>query len=38
MLVTSRERLGLTGETTWRVRSLSFPWPGRATSVEHLDE
>ena len=27
VLATSRERLGVPGEVTWRVPSLSFPWP-----------
>ena len=27
VLATSRERLGMPGEVTWRVPSLSFPWP-----------
>ena len=30
VLATSRERLGVPGEVTWRVPSLAFPWP------EHL--
>ena len=36
ILATSRERLGITGETVWRVPSLSLPEPLQAVSVETL--
>jgi non-specific serine/threonine protein kinase len=36
ILVTSREQLGITGETTWRVSSLSVPGPLQAVSPENL--
>jgi non-specific serine/threonine protein kinase len=36
ILVTSREGLGVPGEVTWRVPSLTFPWPGHPPSVEEL--
>lgn len=32
-LATSREPLGVPGETVWRVPSLSLPWPGQATTA-----
>ncbi|MBI4278278.1 MAG: tetratricopeptide repeat protein [Armatimonadetes bacterium] len=36
VLATSREPLGIAGETTWRVPSLSLPDPQRLPSLEHL--
>jgi non-specific serine/threonine protein kinase len=36
ILATSREALGITGETVWRVPSLSHPHASAATSVEAL--
>jgi predicted ATPase len=36
ILATSRERLGLTGETVWRVPSLAFPWPQAPLPVQAL--
>ncbi len=36
VLATSREPLGIPGETVWRVPSLSLPEPGQAPSVDHL--
>jgi len=36
VLATSRQPLGLAGETTWRVPSLSFPWPGEPAAREDL--
>ena len=36
ILATSREALGITGETVWRVPSLSLPDPSQAASVETL--
>lgn len=36
ILATSRERLGLTGETVWRVSSLSVPEPIHGYSAESL--
>jgi non-specific serine/threonine protein kinase len=36
ILATSREGLGLTGETVWRVPSLSLPDPSQPASVETL--
>jgi len=38
VLATSREPLGLAGETTWRVPSLSFPWPGEPAAQQHLGQ
>ena len=38
MLVTSRERLGVPGESTYRVPSLSLPDPGRAATAQSLAE
>lgn len=38
ILVTSRERLGVPGEVTWRVPSLTFPWPEHPPSLEELEE
>jgi predicted ATPase/DNA-binding CsgD family transcriptional regulator len=37
ILATSRERLGVPGEVTWRVPSLSFPWPERAPAAQETD-
>jgi predicted ATPase/DNA-binding CsgD family transcriptional regulator/transcriptional regulator with XRE-family HTH domain len=36
VLATSREHLGISGETTWRVPSLSLPLAERSPSVENL--
>lgn len=36
VLVTSREALGITGETVWRVPSLSLPHPAHGAVVETL--
>ena len=36
VLTTTREQLGISGETTWRVPSLSLPQAGRPLSVENL--
>ncbi len=36
VLTTSREQLGISGETTWRVPSLSLPLAERSASVEDL--
>jgi predicted ATPase/DNA-binding CsgD family transcriptional regulator len=38
MLATSREALGVTGETTWRVPSLSLPDPLHLPPLDHLKE
>lgn len=38
ILVTSREGLGVPGEVTWRVPSLTFPWPERPHSLEELED
>jgi non-specific serine/threonine protein kinase len=38
ILVTSRERLGLTGETSWRVPSLSFPWLQTPLRIDRVGE
>jgi predicted ATPase/DNA-binding winged helix-turn-helix (wHTH) protein len=38
ILATSRERLGINGETIWRVPSLSVPEPLEAASAETLAE
>jgi predicted ATPase/DNA-binding CsgD family transcriptional regulator len=37
ILVTSREGLGVPGEITWRVPSLTFPWPDHPPSLEELE-
>ncbi len=37
ILATSREALGITGEVTWRVPSLSLPEAEPARSIERLD-
>ena len=37
ILVTSREGLGVPGEVTWRVPSLTFPWPDHPPSLEELE-
>jgi predicted ATPase/DNA-binding CsgD family transcriptional regulator len=37
VLATSRESLGVPGEVTWRVPSLSFPWPERLPAVEDVE-
>jgi len=36
VLATSRERLGMPGEVTWRVPSLSFPWPEHPLEPEAM--
>ena len=38
MLATSREALGVTGETTWRVPSLSLPDPQRLPPLDRFTE
>jgi len=38
VLATSREALGVTGETTWRVPSLSVPDPQRLPSLDRFRE
>jgi len=38
ILATSREALGVTGETTWRVPSLSVPDPERLPSLDRFQE
>lgn len=38
ILATSRERLGLAGETSWRVPSLAFPSPQAPPSPDRLEE
>jgi non-specific serine/threonine protein kinase len=38
ILATSREALGIAGETTWRVPSLGTPDPGHPTPSDHLLE
>ena len=38
VLATSREPLGLAGEVTWRVPSLSVPAPGAIVDADALDE
>jgi predicted ATPase/DNA-binding CsgD family transcriptional regulator len=38
ILATSREGLGVPGEVTWRVPSLTFPWPEHPSSLEKLEE
>lgn len=37
VLATSREPLGVPGEVTWRVPSLSFPWPQRPPAAADLE-
>jgi len=37
IMVTSRERLGVSGEVTYRVPSLAFPWPDHPPSMEELE-
>ena len=37
VLATSRESLGVPGEVTWRVPSLSFPWPERPPTVDEVE-
>jgi predicted ATPase/DNA-binding CsgD family transcriptional regulator len=37
ILVTSRERLGVSGEVTYRVPSLAFPWLDHRPSMEELE-
>ena len=38
VLATSRESLGVPGEITWRVPSLSFPWPDRPPAVDEVED
>ena len=38
VLATSRESLGMAGEVTWRVPSLTFPWPERPPAVAGMEE
>ena len=38
ILATSREGLGVPGEVTWRVPSLTFPWPEHPPSLNELEE
>jgi predicted ATPase/DNA-binding SARP family transcriptional activator len=38
ILATSREALGIAGETLWRVPSLSFLEPARSLSIKNLDQ
>ena len=38
VLTTSRESLGVPGEVTWRVPSLSFPWPERPPTVDEVED
>jgi predicted ATPase/transcriptional regulator with XRE-family HTH domain len=38
VLVTSREGLGVPGEVTWRVPSLTYPWPDHPPAVEELEQ
>jgi predicted ATPase/DNA-binding CsgD family transcriptional regulator len=38
IVVTSREGLGVPGEATWRVPSLTFPWPDHLPSLEELEQ
>jgi len=38
ILATSREGLGVPGEVTWRVPSLTFPWPEHPPSLDELEE
>jgi predicted ATPase/DNA-binding CsgD family transcriptional regulator len=37
VLATSRQSLGVPGEVTWRVPSLTFPWPEDLPAPEDLD-
>ncbi len=37
VLATSRERLGVAGEVTWRVPSLAFPWPEHVPAAEEIE-
>jgi predicted ATPase len=37
VLATSRDNLGVIGEISWRVPSLSFPWPDRPCAMEDLE-
>ena len=37
ILTTSREGLGVAGEVTWRVPSLTFPWPEHPPALDELD-
>ena len=37
VLATSGESLGVPGEVTWRVPSLSFPWPERPPAVDDVN-
>jgi len=37
ILVTGREGLGVPGEITWRVPSLTFPWPEHPPSLEEVE-
>jgi non-specific serine/threonine protein kinase len=37
VLATSRERLGVPGEVTWRVPSLTFPWPEHPLTAESME-
>jgi predicted ATPase/DNA-binding CsgD family transcriptional regulator len=38
VLATSRERLGVPGEVTWRVPSLTFPWPEHPPAPEDAED
>jgi predicted ATPase len=38
ILVTGREGLGVPGEVTWRVPSLTFPWPEHPPALEDLEQ
>jgi predicted ATPase/DNA-binding CsgD family transcriptional regulator len=38
ILATSREGLGVPGEVTWRVPSLTFPWPEHPPSLDELQD
>jgi predicted ATPase/DNA-binding CsgD family transcriptional regulator len=37
-LVTGREGLGVPGEVSWRVPSLTFPWPEHQPALEDLEQ
>jgi non-specific serine/threonine protein kinase len=37
ILMTGREGLGVPGEVTWRVPSLTFPWPEHPPSLEEVE-
>jgi predicted ATPase/DNA-binding CsgD family transcriptional regulator len=37
VLATSRESLGLPGEVTWRVPSLTFPWPEALPPLDEME-